>query len=972
MKHLYLSCLLCVSAGISMSFAQQAITAANTTNVTVAAGTTYNANGAAGSGLAANNYDYRYGGSSGSVNNKVFLNNFTAGGITYVFDYGFTLNVVLNRVNNPVVTGLRDLLYNEGAINAAPAPDQININAPYVASMAALFIGNDDLRSGTDNLFGNQGDGSGNNNNIERLDLRINGNSGYLIGDPALEGFAVFERGVTGSHDPFTVSIITSLDGTGNPNGYTGLFRATTASYGATNPIGNADYIVLRRDGGAGNLQASATPAAQGVGGIFFRFSDFGLTPGTRVYGYSLAGNDFPVAATAAAMVNYNNATNFPINTTSATTGGGIDLSAITGVFKIFNDDNDPVPNNADIDDDNDGIPDLAENGGADAFADADSDGILNYLDPSYPGFTDSNGDNVNDNFDADLDGKINQLDLDSDNDGIPDIAEAGGVDTNGDGRIDGAFADADGDGLHDTYDASTGGDAIANRNTDSDAVNNAYDLDSDNDGIPDVVEAGGTDVNNDGRIDGYTDADSDGFSDTADADTGNDGIAENTAAALLITGADTDSDGDPDSYPRANTDNLGLPNPYDLDADGDGILDTREGGLPDANNNGIADGTLGADGWSDVADALPSLNLPNSDGAGPANYLDIDADDDGLTDNIEGQTTLGYQLPSGTDTDGDGIDNIYDNNDAAFAGNANNGITPYNHDAADIPDYIDSDTDNDTVNDLKEGSGNVNAALTNKADTDVDGLVDQFDILNLNTVISLIQNNVTITGMGNGGSLTGPTLAGSNIIANQTPGTAPNRDWRNNMFVLPVRFVDIRLTITGNIHTIAWTVADELNVKEYIIERSFDGVNFIAAGTVAYRNNGGGEQTYSFNDVSSLGNNGTVYYRIRQVDIDGRFMISKVVLYKEGNKKNGLLVLGNPVSANEVILNITAERSGIAEIRLLDMKGRVLASQKNNIGIGNTTIKLSVKSGYMASGAYFIKAVIGGQSFIEKITVNR
>ena len=70
---------------------------------------------------------------------------------------------------------------------------------------------------------------------------------------------------------------------------------------------------------------------------------------------------------------------------------------------------------------------------------------------------------------------------------------------------------------------------------------------------------------------------------------------------------------------------------------------------------------------------------------------------------------------------------------------------------------------------------------LTNVADTDGDGLVDQFDILDLVTAVADIQNNVTNAGMGNGGSTTGPTPAGSSLLAPQTPGTATNRDWRNN-----------------------------------------------------------------------------------------------------------------------------------------------------------------------------------------------
>ncbi len=314
----------------------------------------------------------------------------------------------------------------------------------------------------------------------------------------------------------------------------------------------------------------------------------------------------------------------------------------------------------------------------------------------------------------------------------------------------------------------------------------------------------------------------------------------------------------------------------------------------------------------------------------------------------------------------------VYDNNNAAFAGNPNNGITPFNDDGTDNPDYTDSDSDNDGVDDLKEGTGNPSATLSITADTDGDGLVDQFDIFNLNTQILNIQNNVTLAGMGNGGSSTGPTPAGSNVTANQTPGAAPNRDWRNNLFVLPVRFIDVRLTATGGNYTVAWTVADEVNVKEYIVERSFDGQNFIAAGSVSYRNNGGGIQTYHFNDAAPSGNYGGVYYRIREVDIDGRYMYSKVVSFRTAGNKTALIVLGNPVTANYVTINISSERSGMAAIRLSDLNGRVLASQKESITNGDNTVRLSANTGYLADGTYIIQALINGKLFVQKVTINK
>jgi hypothetical protein len=128
--------------------------------------------------------------------------------------------------------------------------------------------------------------------------------------------------------------------------------------------------------------------------------------------------------------------------------------------------DGDAVPYTTDLDDDNDGVTDIAEGGGTDPNGDADLDGTPNFLDitpgGAVPAFVDVNTDGVNDNYDADLDGVVNSFDLDSDNDGIPDIIEAGGVDTDNDSKVDGA-TDVNGNGLIDTYDPAAGGTALSN-----------------------------------------------------------------------------------------------------------------------------------------------------------------------------------------------------------------------------------------------------------------------------------------------------------------------------------------------------------------------------------------------------------------------------------------------------------------------------------------------------------------------------
>ncbi|MEP1032234.1 T9SS type A sorting domain-containing protein [Ekhidna sp.] len=314
-----------------------------------------------------------------------------------------------------------------------------------------------------------------------------------------------------------------------------------------------------------------------------------------------------------------------------------------------------------DPDDNNNGIADITEGGGVDHSLDTDGDKIPDYMDADFAGFTDVNGDGVNDNADLDLDGIPDHVDKDTDNDGIPDAVEANGgllpANMDEDGAYSPAYSlanDSDNDGrvddVDDTGGAYTAGTPLANPNTDGDAVNDFRDLDSDGDGIPDLVEAGGTDSDGNGTIDNFADATGDGFNDDFDPD---------VFGTTLLSGSISK---------------------FALDTDGDGF----------------------------------------------ANYIDIDSDDDGITDNVEAQSSTGFVAPAGADGDGDGWDNSYDSD--------NGGTTPPGTDTNgdSTPDYLDTDSDGDGINDSTEGRDNdsdgVADELASGTDTDGDGLDDAYD----------------------------------------------------------------------------------------------------------------------------------------------------------------------------------------------------------------------------------------------------
>ena len=189
---------------------------------------------------------------------------------------------------------------------------------------------------------------------------------------------------------------------------------------------------------------------------------------------------------------------------------------------------------------------------------------------------------------------------------------------------------------------------------------------------------------------------------------------------------------------PTADFDGDGIINSLDLDSDNDGILDIIEAGGTDSNNDGEVDyPTVGdamtmvdtnMNGLDDGVEANP-LSINNSDASGGPDYLDIDADNDGIPDNIEAQFTSGYIPPSGvgmgmTDLNLNGIDDAYESG-GAF------GISPVNTDSGltnsdSLPDYIDNDSDGDGISDIQENGSSENSIIG--ADIDNDGLDDAFD----------------------------------------------------------------------------------------------------------------------------------------------------------------------------------------------------------------------------------------------------
>ncbi|AUP78020.1 LamG-like jellyroll fold domain-containing protein [Flavivirga eckloniae] len=230
---------------------------------------------------------------------------------------------------------------------------------------------------------------------------------------------------------------------------------------------------------------------------------------------------------------------------------------------------------------------------------------------------------------DTDGDGVANIYDLDSDNDGIPDVVENGlGNYSEGNATLtnSSSWVDSNNNGMLDFSEGRTIPDS------DGDGTPNHLDLDSDNDAIFDVDESGAGNTANIAYQNGDGDINGDGVGDGTDTD--------------AVRETDIDSDGSIELYP-------------------DGILDSYDffNGSTYATAYGNSNQGAAGPGWKDYVVDTDNDNIPDyldvtSNGAtfdiSNTLYANLDANSDGIIDDTN-------------DTDGDGIVDLFDTNDASF-----------------------------------------------------------------------------------------------------------------------------------------------------------------------------------------------------------------------------------------------------------------------------------------------------------------
>ncbi len=177
---------------------------------------------------------------------------------------------------------------------------------------------------------------------------------------------------------------------------------------------------------------------------------------------------------------------------------------------------------------------------------------------------------------------------------------------------------------------------------------------------------------------------------------------------------------------------------------------------------------------------------------------------------------------------------------------------------------------------------------------------------------------------------------------------------------ILPVTFLSFGVTKQGNAALLTWSVANEINNKGYYVEKSTDGLHFnsiaFVAGKSAFKQT---SYTYTDNNLT----NGISYYRIKEVDNDGKFMhsgVQKIELPNFAWKING-----NPV--NNSFIDMKLDKPANISIIILSSNGNIIkAMKKGNLSAGNYNIPLNIDN--VSAGIYIVRLIVDDSAYTSVV----
>ena len=166
----------------------------------------------------------------------------------------------------------------------------------------------------------------------------------------------------------------------------------------------------------------------------------------------------------------------------------------------------------------------------------------------------------------------------------------------------------------------------------------------------------------------------------------------------------------------------------------------------------------------------------------------------------------------------------------------------------------------------------------------------------------------------------------------------------------LPVEFVSVKAKHSNNVNVITWSTSTEIAVKNYEVQRSTDGKEFMTITTVEAKNIN--NSNYAYNDANTVAK---VYYRIKATASNAKVSYSNTVVVLNNETKAGIAAMPNPVENGVLNLQLNNIPKGNYSLVIVNSLGQTVMSKTIIVSDDNSleTIRLEGKT---TTGVYTAK----------------
>jgi hypothetical protein len=159
----------------------------------------------------------------------------------------------------------------------------------------------------------------------------------------------------------------------------------------------------------------------------------------------------------------------------------------------------------------------------------------------------------------------------------------------------------------------------------------------------------------------------------------------------------------------------------------------------------------------------------------------------------------------------------------------------------------------------------------------------------------------------------------------------------------LPLTLLDLKGVEREGTVTLSWTTVSEENTSSFEVERSCDGKNFEKIITMKAAGESSSQRSYQTLDKQACA--GASYYRLKQVDQDGSFVYSKVIMVDERIIGSGNISIYPNPSSGQYQLTLFAEDAENVQLQLYDVLGKEIIEKKISVEAGENFWQLDWSS---------------------------